>query len=57
MIGGIPGGWEGSFWELPSRSKRQSGVRSSSFMARTLFWQEEPKWMETFPSPLSQLQS
>ena len=41
MIGGIPGGWGGFFWGLPSRSRRQSRAQSGSLTAGRLFWQEQ----------------
>lgn len=49
---------DGAFiWGLPARSKKQRGAQSSSFTDGRLFRHEEPKWMETFPSPLIQLQT
>lgn len=49
---------DGAFiWGLPARSKKQRGAQSSSFTDSRLFRHEEPKRMETFPSPLIQLQT
>lgn len=49
---------DGAFiWGLPVRSKKQRGEQSSSFTDGRLFWHEEPTRMETFPSPLIQLQT
>lgn len=49
---------DGAFiWGLPARSKKQRGAQSSSFTDSRLFRHEKPKRMETFPSPLIQLQT
>lgn len=49
---------DGAFiWGLPVRNKKQRGAQSSSFTDGRLFRCEQPNRMETFPSPLIQLQT